>query len=157
MKLKRFENWVSDATDKNVSFNYGDKKPKLSDDAIDTIKFIEDNFDNISTEVLNNTTKTSVVFNGNLKYYKIRLGFDDTNKIPHIHFYYYGSEGVSDYRGYKVDITDYDYEYLSDYFYKIYKIFKKKDEEKQKILHASELDKIEDKKMKNAANKYNIG
>lgn len=38
--IKKFEMWTTDVTDKTVSVNYNDKKPKLSDVVIDIIKFI---------------------------------------------------------------------------------------------------------------------
>jgi len=156
--LREYNNWVTDVTG-NVNVNYGDKKPKLSDVVIEVIKFIEDNYDKID-DSLNGTSDSHIDFYNKLEFEDISIGVEDqaesinTNKIPYIHFLY---RDVRDsLRGYRYDITNYDYEYLKDYFYKIYREFRKKQQEGHKEEYKSELQKIEDKKMKDLAKKMNI-
>ena len=151
--LKEYNNWVTDVTG-NLNVNYGDKKPKLSDVAVDVIKFIEDNYDKI-VEGLNGTRENYISFEEGLKYESITIDKDSNHSnIPYIHFMYRSVNGSG--RGYQYDITDYDYDYLNDYFYKIYKIFRKKDQEKDKEKYKLELQKIEDKKDKDREKKYNV-
>ena len=149
--------WSEPTVTGDFSVNYGDKKPQLSDVVFEVIKYVEDNFDKINPDVLNATTRSRVSFNGSdLKYDSIRLKFDEKNNSPYISFSYIGAGGRNDFRGYDIDITDADYKYLSDYFLKIFKIFNKKDEEKNKLDHASELEKIKEKRAKEAGEKYNL-
>ena len=58
--------------------------------------------------------------------------------------------------GYRLDITNYDYDYLKDYFYKIFIVFRKKQQDKEKERYKNELQKIEDKKIKDLSKKMNI-
>jgi hypothetical protein len=155
--IKKYEMWTTNVTG-DYDFNYGDKKPELSEIVIEVINYIKDNYDKISTDVLNDTTEFGVGFNfsekNGMKYDKIRIEKNKKNSIPYIHFLYYDYRGTTN--GYDIDITDYDYEYLHDYFFKIYKEFKKKDEIKKIEKHKSELKKIEEEKAKNSADKYNL-
>lgn len=155
MKIKKFENWVTDVTG-NVSVNYGDKKPKLSDVVVDAIKFIEDNYDQIQCG-LNATTESGVDFKRGLELDEIKIGVEVRNNdiiIPYLNFRY--RDVNNDRGGYSIDITDYEYEYLKDYFYKIYKECRKKDQEEEKEKYKLQLKKIETKKMEDRAEKYNI-
>jgi hypothetical protein len=154
--LKEYNNWITDVTDKNVVVNYGDKKPKLSDVVIDTIKFIEDNFDNINPGI-NSTNESSVGFKYGLNFSKIYIGCetrDNGYKIPYICFNYHDANNANS--NYSIDITEDDYEYLKKYFYKIYRIFRKKEQEKDEEEYKKELQKIENKKIKKDINKYNL-
>ena len=152
--LREYNNWVSDVTD-NVTVNYGDEKPKLSDIVIDVIKFIEDNYDKIDGDI-NSTRESQVGFEDGLELKDISIGIEKTEnrKIPYLHFMYNDSRDMS--RGYRLDITNYDYDYLKDYFYKIFIVFRKKQQDKEKERYKNELQKIEDKKIKDLSKKMNI-
>lgn len=153
--LKTFEMWTTSVTG-NVNVNYGDKKPELSDIVMDAIKFIKDNYDQIKCGSAG-STESRVDFKDGLELEEIAIGVDARNKdviIPYLLFYY---RDVDNQRSnYKQDITDYDYEYLKDYFYKIYKRCRKEDQNKDKEQYKLELKKIEDKKMQKNAEKYNL-
>lgn len=157
--LKQYEMWSNPtSTDKNIEVNYGDKKPELSDIVIEVTNYIKDNYDKIDTDILNATTEFSVGFdfrkeNGQ-KYESFTIEKSKKNKSPYIHFFYKDAHGGRN--GYTIDITDYDYKYLHEYFLNIYKEFKKKDEEKDKERHRFVLQKIEEEKIKKAANKFNL-
>ncbi len=155
--LKKYEMWTTNVTG-NFDFNYGDKKPELSDIVIEVINYIKDNYDKISTDILNVTTEFGVGFNfggkNGMKYDRIKIDKNKKNDIPYIHFLYYDFHNNTN--GYTIDITDYDYKYLHDYFFKIYKELKKKEEEKNKEKHINDLKKIEDEKAKKSADKYNL-
>ena len=58
--------------------------------------------------------------------------------------------------GYRLDITNYDYDYLKNYFYKIFRVFRKKQQDKEKERYKDELQKIEDKKVKEITKKMNL-
>ena len=156
--LREYNNWVSDVTD-NITVNYGDEKPKLSDIVIDVIKFIEDNYDKIDGDI-NSTRESQVGFEDGLELKDISIGIEEreknnrkTSEIPYLHFMYNDSRDMS--RGYRLDITNYDYDYLKNYFYKIFRVFRKKQQDKEKERYKEELQKIEDNKVKEITKKNN--
>lgn len=153
--LKKYEMWTTNSTS-NFSVNYGDKQPELSEIVIEIIKYIEDNYDNISNDILNNTTEFGVGFNfgrkDGKKYNSIKINKYKNNSYVDITYY----DVHNQINGYSLDITDYDYDYLHKYFLNLYKNFKKKNEEKDKEKHKLELKKIEDEKIKKSADKYNL-
>lgn len=140
-KFEEYNNWVTDVTG-NVNVSYGDKKPKLSDVAIEVIKFIEDNFDKIR-EDLNGTSDTFICFEDGLDFNKISIYKNEKENIPYIHFQ------KNEVGGYSNDITNYDYDYLHDYLDKIYKTFRKKHDAENK-------EKFEMELMKKNMKKYNL-
>ena len=153
--IKKFEMWTTDVTDKNIVVNYNDKKQKLSDVVIDTIKFIEDNYDDINKDI-NDTNESAVGFFRGLKFNKISLYTENRKdyKFRSIWFNYYDINNNN--CGYMIDITEDDYDYLKNYFYNLYNTIRKEDQEKNKEEHKSALQKIEDKKVKDDAKKYNL-
>ena len=155
--LKTFENWTTTSTDKNININYNKETPKLSDVVIDTIKFIEDNFDQISGGI-NNTRENQIEFKTNeLRYNRIYINHEKRDAgipIPYIHFYY--RDVHNELCGYSHDITESDYDYLKNYFYKIYRIFRKKNQEKSVEEYKNALVEIEEKRIKMNSQKYNL-
>ena len=100
--LREYNNWVSDVTD-NITVNYGDEKPKLSDIVIDVIKFIEDNYDKIDGDI-NSTRESQVGFEDGLELKDISIGIEEREKnnnnrkaseIPYLHFMYNDSRDMS--------------------------------------------------------------
>ena len=100
--LREYNNWVSDVID-NITVNYGDEKPKLSDIVIDVIKFIEDNYDKIDGDI-NSTRESQVGFEDGLELKDISIGIEEREKnnnnrkaseIPYLHFMYNDSRDMS--------------------------------------------------------------
>lgn len=138
--LKKFENWTTNVTG-NYDINYGDK-PQLSDVVIETIDFIENNLDKIKEDILNDNRPYLISFKSGLKYSSISLKED--NNIPFLLF-----RNNENYLNYSIDITNEEYEYLKEYFLKIYKKIRKiiNDKDKEEFMN-----KIIQKDLK----KYNI-
>jgi hypothetical protein len=154
--LKKYEMWSDPTVTDNIEINYGDKKPELSDIIFEVIKYIKDHYDDISTDILNSTTEFQVGFRfpskSGMKY--DRIGIEEYKNQKHLHFYYSDANGQR--CGYTIAITEDEYEYLHKYFLKIHNEFRKKEQEKNIETHLAELTKIEEEKIKNTGNKYNL-
>jgi hypothetical protein len=144
--LKIYEKWSSSVTDDNININYGDKQPELSDLVKFTKEYIEENFDdiyNIRVDILSISFRK----NKNIDYESIEL----KQKKDNIYMLYeiYFKNRVNEYDN--IDITEEEYNYLRDYFYKTSIIFKKK-QQKNKIDNiVSKIDPTQ-----RAAKKYNL-
>jgi hypothetical protein len=144
--LKIYEKWSSSVTDDNININYGDKQPELSDLVKFTKEYIEENFDdiyNIRVDILSISFRK----NKNVDYESIEL----KQKKDNIYMLYeiYFKNRVNEYDN--IDITEEEYNYLRDYFYKTSIIFKKK-QQKNKIDNiVSKIDPTQ-----RAAKKYNL-
>lgn len=151
--LKKFEMWTTNTTG-DFEINYGEKKPELSKVAINTIKFIKDNYNEIIIDILNEVKPTQISFNPGLKYTRIKLELDKESNTPFLYFRYYDyNEGNY---SYNEDITNTDYDYLKDYFFNIYKDIRTKVHNKEKDEYLDNMKKLEDERIKKKADKYNI-
>lgn len=155
--FKTFENWTTNSTG-NYNINYGDnpQKPQLSDIVIDTIKYIEDNYNNIQENILNDVKPDQITFKSGLKYQQIRLQRENEehNNIPILIFKFYEYNVDSFY--YSNDITEDDYKYLKDYFYKIYLQIRKKVQDRKKQEFIDQFNKVETEKALKAGKKFNV-
>lgn len=147
MKIKRFnESWVSDSTDKNISINYGDKKPEISDVAKYTEQYLLDNFDNISSIDID---KMLVEFSSYRKnrFSRIYLYISNRGKYETFSIEFHSSTE----RDRRLDITTNDYNYLCDAIFKLKKRFNKKKYKADTDDILSEIDPV-----RINSNKYNI-
>ena len=145
MKLKRFENWVSDVTG-NVSVNYGDK-PKISRFVTLIENYIEEHFENISKINLEhlriNFTNGSLVDNE----YQWPNYKEITVFKSHVGDYYryyintYKEEGNN--RKYRdIDISEDDYKHISNFIFNINKRYMKKNQKKDLDDILSDIDPV---------------
>ena len=146
MKIKKFENWVSDVTG-NVSVNYGGK-PKISDVVKFTGQYIKDNIDNIRFD---DKSRYEINFDRNLSsseikllpIKRIRLEIDTTiKKLYKLKF------DSGDYNTTFVILTEIEYNYLLDILYNVY----------AKLREHGDIEKVlsEIDPMKRSAKKYNL-
>ena len=138
IKFKIFENWVTNVTDPNVSVNYGDEKPEISDVVRYTKQYIEDNFDHILELDVKNLF---IKFDASSKLKTINVGVDTKFYVITVDFGPWRT----------VDITKAEYEYLSNFIYNIGTKYRKK---QQKFHLDSILDNIDPAKI--TAKKYNL-
>ena len=159
MKLKRFENWVSDTTDKSINVNYGvngDKGPEISRFVTLIENYIEDHFENISNinmeHLVIEFTSGSLIDdkyqwpdyekicvyrsrNGNYyRYFINTIKKDGNNRI---------------YRD--IDISEDEYKHISNFIFNIEKKYKKRNQKKDLDDILSDIDPV----LKNAKN-YNL-
>ena len=114
--LKQFEMWTTNTTS-DFNINYGNTEPELSQTVIDTIKFINDNFDNITNIGSSNIT------------FKYRLEIEDINlhnekPIYYIRFTY--RDIRNNLLGYQDDISKKEYDFLSNFIIDTYKRYRRK-------------------------------
>ena len=150
-RVKTFEQWTTDVAG-DYEVNYGDK-PQLSEIVIDTIKFIEDNFNNIRPDILNGVKPDLITFLSDINPNNIQLRIE--KNIPML-FFGYDDYSTSDHYHYSNDLTDDDYNYLKNYFFEIFKKIREKVHDGEKEAYSKGMKKIEDRIMKKDAKKYNI-
>jgi hypothetical protein len=162
--IKTFEQWTTDVSG-DYDVDYGD--PKLSDDVIEIIEYIEDNFDNIKDDILNDNKPDRISFqSSNLKTGKLKtdkLKYDKISlRVSNIKYKYPSYVVQFSYKEYpntfyyNKDITKYEYEYLLKYFSQVYNRIREKEHSKEKQKFIDNMQEIEDKKTKEAAKKYNM-
>lgn len=140
--IKKFEKWTTDVTD-DIVVNYGNKEPEISEFVKNVKNYIENNFDNISQITIDELT---ITFKNSDKIVSIKLHTNDRTRIYSIEFKYIGNYNTK-----RIDITKYEYDYISDYFYDINSKFRKK---LQKISFDEISSDVDPAKI--SADKYNL-
>jgi len=140
--LKEF--WSTQTTDDNVDFSY-DEDNNISEFVKNVIDFINDNYHNISKFEEDDIRYYRINFNEKINdEYEFKVIMLDNYKEIKYYIYFKGDKWN------KVFITEYEYNYLCDFFKEIFKRFVFDKEDRRDIID----DKINP--IKRSAKKYNI-